>query len=380
MKNGFRRYFIPGFTALLFTLLFGLSSCQQNNSVPDHTRGLVDTVGFAHTPLQMSKIIQRVNKKYGQQQQSVFRFLRLNDNTSFPLAIAPHDDYTYAADVYNYIMPFMRAPVLILIGVAHRAKQFNAQDKIVFGSFKYWTGPYGPVPVSSLREQIISRLPEDAYTVNDSLQAAEHSLEAFIPFLQYYHRKVQIVPILVPYMRFEDMSRIAGALSKAIGAATDSLGLKWGPDFAMLISTDCVHYGDRNWGGRNFAFYGSDSAGYRQALRHEMDIIENSLAFSLDSARVHQFYRYTLQENDYKKYKWTWCGRYSVPFGLLTAYFLSLQKPRQELMGTPLKYSTSIEHAPIPVKDLKMGVTAPANLHHWVGYVAMAYTLIVHNH
>jgi len=367
-------------TVLLFVFGSFFLSCQADRPEAAHTRGLVDTVGFAHTPLQMSKIIQRVNEKYGQQQQSVFRFLRLNDNTSFPLAIAPHDDYTYAADVYNYIMPFMRAPVLILFGVAHRAKQFNARDKIVFGSFKYWTGPYGPVPVSSLREKIMSRLPKDAYIVNDSLQAAEHSLEAFIPFLQYYHRKVQIVPILVPYMRFEDMSRIAGVLSKAIGEATDSQGMKWGPDFAMLISTDCVHYGDQNWGGRNFAFYGSDSAGYRQALRHEMDIIENSLAFSLDSARVHQFYRYTLQENDYQKYKWTWCGRYSVPFGLLTAYFLSQEKPRQELMGTPLKYSTSIEHSPIPVKDLKMGVTAPANLHHWVGYVAMAYTLIVHNH
>ncbi|MEZ5000386.1 MAG: AmmeMemoRadiSam system protein B [Bacteroidales bacterium] len=36
------------------------------------------------------------------------------------------------------------------------------------------------------------------YLVNDSMHNIEHSLESMVPFLQYYNREVEIVPILVP--------------------------------------------------------------------------------------------------------------------------------------------------------------------------------------
>ena len=71
-------------------------------------------------------------------------------------------------------------------------------------------------------------------------------------------------------------------------------------------------------------------------------------------------------------YKWTWCGRYSVPMGLITSYYLT-KKFNINLSGLLLGYATSIDHQTLPVDDLVMGTTAPANIHHWVGYAAIAY-------
>ena len=88
--------------------------------------------------------------------------------------------------------------------------------------------------------------------------------------------------------------------------------------------------------------------------------------------KVRELSNYLVDEKNYKEYKWTWCGRYSVPFGLATSYHLQ-NLLGINLQGILLDYSTSIDQKPLPVEDLKMGHTAPANLHHWVGYAALGY-------
>jgi MEMO1 family protein len=45
----------------------------------------------------------------------------------------------------------------------------------------------------------------------------------------------------------------------------------------------------------------------------------------------------------------------------------------KSLNGKMLRYSTSLVHPPIPVSDLGLGITAPAKIRHWVGYVAIGY-------
>ena len=73
------------------------------------------------------------------------------------------------------------------------------------------------------------------------------------------------------------------------------------------------------------------------------------------------------------EYKWPWCGRNSVPFGLFTALSFQRISHAPELDGILMGYSTSISREPIRVNDIFMGVTAPANIHHWVGYAAIVY-------
>jgi hypothetical protein len=94
----------------------------------------------------------------------------------------------------------------------------------------------------------------------------------------------------------------------------------------------------------------------------------------LQREQVERFTRHTLAEHDHRQYKWTWCGRYSVPFGLLTAWHLCRRRRAAPLSGTILGYATSLDDQRVKVDDLDgMGVTAPATLRHWVGYAAVGY-------
>lgn len=93
----------------------------------------------------------------------------------------------------------------------------------------------------------------------------------------------------------------------------------------------------------------------------------------LEPEKIKSFNGLTVQDTNFREYKWTWCGRYSVPFGLLTAYYLNKIVDGKSLNGIPVGYSTSIDHPKLPVENLNMGMTAPANSHHWVGYAAIGY-------
>ena len=168
------------------------------------------------------------------------------------------------------------------------------------------------------------------------------------------------------------MKEIAVPLASAIKKCTIEKGLIWGKDFAIVISTDAVHYGDEDWGGKNFAFFGTDSAGYSNTVAHEREIMD-TLSGKLNPGKVKTFCDFTVQKKDFREYKWTWCGRYSVPMGMLTAFELNNAIESLPLDGKVIGYSNSINHPAIKVDDLRMGKTAPANMHHWVGYAALAF-------
>ncbi|MBI4646956.1 MAG: AmmeMemoRadiSam system protein B, partial [Bacteroidia bacterium] len=258
-------------------------------------------------------------------------------------------------------------------GVSHKAWKYKLENKLLFDSFEFWHGPYGNVKVSSLRNDILKHLPEEVYIVNNAVQSEEHSLEAFIPFLQYFNRNIEIVPVLVTNMPYSAMDSIAAIFSYALIKAAKEKHLQWGKDYAVVISNDCVHYGDEDWGGNNFAWYGADSSGYKKATEHEFEIINNCLSGEVTPAKIQKFCDYTVETDDFRKYKWTWCGRYSIPFGLLAIYYLKQSLLTQEISGVFIDYATSIDHKTINLKDIGLGTTAKANIRHWVGYAAIGY-------
>jgi AmmeMemoRadiSam system protein B len=341
---------------------------------PIRRRNLADTVGFAHLEQQMDAVVQRIAAQDGDRLARILEAKGVSAGDRWRMAIAPHDDYAYAGFMYPLVLRNIVAPVVIIFGVAHKARQLGLEDQLVFDSFTHWRGPYGDVAVSPLRERIIARLPQGSYRVSDEMQAIEHSVEAKLPFLQHYNRSVQFVPILVPFMSFARMNELALPLAEALAAIIDEQHLDWGKDVALLSSTDAVHYGDEGWGGRNFAVYGADAAGYARALAHERRIMSDCFDGELQSERIERFTRYTLADHDHREYKWTWCGRYSVPCGLLTAWHLRRRLRAPPLSGTILGYATSLDDQRIEVDDLDgMGVTAQATLRHWVGYAAVGY-------
>jgi AmmeMemoRadiSam system protein B len=330
-----------------------------------------DTVGFATHSWQMDSIITRINRDQGKLLRNTLSESGVDDLTTWKVVISPHDDYSYVGYLYPAILKNLKAKTIILFGVAHKARQLGLQDQIIFGDYPEWKEPGGNVKVSPLREEIMKELPAGTYQVNDSMQSLEHSIEALIPFIQYNDPEVEIVPIVVPYMTFDRANDIAKSLAEAIYKAAEKKNWVWGQDYAIAISSDAVHYGDQDWGGSNYAFYGADTAGYIAAVQHEWEII-NTISDRLTPDKVRTFTTLTVDDKDYKQYRWTWCGRYSIPMGLLTSYYLA-SLYGEELLGTPVGYATSIDHKHLRVDDIGMDITAPANIHHWVGYPAIGY-------
>ncbi len=362
---------------LLSGLLIGilvLSGCHNTTKKEDNritVRQPVDTIGFAQYDWQMDSIMARIEREQGKILNDKLSYSNL-DSLGWKVAISPHDDYSYVGYLYPAVLKNIKAKTIIIFGVAHKAKRFNLEDQIIFDSYDFWKEPYGNVKVSGIRDEIIKQLPKKIYQVNDSMQSVEHSVEAIIPFLQYYNKDVEIVSILVPYMSFETMNKIAEPLAKAINKVVKKRNWQWGEDYAIVISTDAVHYGDEEWGGQNYAFFGTGCKANENAKAHDYEIMK-TISGNLLPEGVKKFTQETLDDNDFRKYKWTWCGRYSVPLGLLTAYNLNKQESEEPLYGMAIGYASSIDHSLIEVENIGMGVTAPAYDHHWVGYAAIGY-------
>jgi AmmeMemoRadiSam system protein B len=337
-------------------------------------RGLADTIGFAHFERQIEVVMQRIGAQDGAKLERILEAKGVAPGDRWRMAIAPHDDYAYAGYMYPLVLRNITAPTIIIFGVAHKARQLDLEDELVFDSFAHWQGPYGDIAVSALRERIMAELSEQSYRVSDEMHSIEHSVEAKLPFLQHYNRAVEFVPILVPCMSFARMNELASQLASVIARLMQDEHWGWGTDIALVSSTDAVHYGDEGWSGRNFAFYGADAEGYAKALAHEQQIMHECFRGDLHPEKIERFTRYTLADHDHREYKWTWCGRYSVPFGLLASWHLQQLLPAPPLTGTILGYATSLEDQRIRVDDLDgMGVTAPATLRHWVGYATVGF-------
>ena len=354
--------------AIFAALLLGGSALAQVNP-PNTIRGVVDTVGFAHLAWQMDSIVTRMHAL--NQEQLIHATQPAG--TVWKTAICPHDDYTYAGWLYEAVLKNLTAKTVILFGVAHKARLFHLENRLVFDSYPAWHGPYGPVKVSPLREQIFSQMPEEMVVRHDSMQTVEHSVEALIPFLQHQKRDVEIVSILVPYMPLDRMESIGQELATVLAAIMAEQHLRWGEDIALVISSDAVHYGDEDWGGSNYAPYGTDSAGNAQAVAHEHEIIESCFTGDLSREQIARFVEYTVSPDNYKDYRWTWCGRYAIPLGLMTALHLQALEQGSPLTGVPVGYATSITQSQIKVDDLRMGRTGIATPRHWVGYPAIGF-------
>lgn len=354
-----------------FACILFFTSCNTFHQREANIRQMIDSVGFATQAVQMDSVMNRINRDFEQQLENIS--LLYDTGINWKVAIAPHDDYAYASYLYPAIFKNINADVLFLIGVFHKAKYFDTYDAIVMGKQTAWAGPYGNTKVSEYNREIINALPDSIIVAKDSMMQIEHSLEAFLPFIQYYNRDAEIIPIIIPYTKLDNMKEFSWQLANIIADIARDNEWKWGKDFAIVISTDAVHYGDESWGDNNFAFYGTDISGYRKAVEHENEIIDSCLSESLTEEKILRFVDYTVDKDDYKQYKWTWCGRYSVPFGLYTAWHLQDLLGEKPLNGHFIEYANSIDHPMLEVEDLGMGTTAPANDHHWVGYTIVGY-------
>ena len=333
----------------------------------------MEIVGFASIADQMNQVLAQSERLAEKQSEILQHRFGWHQKTPFIAGVCPHDDYYYAGRLYALLLPQLSAKHIILFGVFHQAKIFQCRDRLVFDSYRTWRGPYGQISVSPLREEIINRLPETDYVIDNDMHMVEHSVEAIVPFLQAYHRDVEIVSILVPYINWEVLDRLAINFAEVLQGILRERKWRLGDDVSIICSSDAVHYGDEGWGDSDFAHFGADIRGYRKAVKRDVEIADDFLSGAMNLEKLKGFLHCCVNPDDVTKYRIPWCGRFSVPFGLNVAIRMTEALEGRTLQGYLLDYGTSISEASLEVDGL--GPTAPNNFHHWVGYAALGYQL-----
>lgn len=333
---------------------------------PSHgdVRGRIDSTGYALRAEQMAKVWELSASSPAPD--------------SFGAAVAPgvagvicpHDDFSFAGRVYRRVLPLVTAKTVVVIGVFHRYYKFGEHDRLVFDDYRTWSAPDGPVPVSPLRDALLKRLPDADWTRDRVAHDAEHSLEPLVCWLRHVRPDLEIVPIVVPGARFERLQELAAHFGDALAAEMAARGWKLGRDVAIAISADGIHYGPDF---KQVTFGEGGPAAYQQAVAKDHGLLTGPLAGPLTDAKIRTLYETFVDPESPDTYRWTWCGRFSVPLGLLVLERLGAKLGGAN--GHPVAYGTSIGWPELGLRDIGMSPTAPSNLYHFVGYPGVAITV-----
>jgi AmmeMemoRadiSam system protein B len=330
----------------------------------DKLRGQQDAVGFASTAEQMKKAWDLSAEGPAPDR------LGPAPAPGVLAIVAPHDDYLYAGRVYRQVVPLVTAKTVIVIGVFHSYRKYRVRDRILFDPYAEWRSPDGPVPVSDLREDLFAAMPSDEAFRYAAAHDAEHSVEALVYWLRHANPAVQIVPILAPAGKFEKIEAIAARLGDALAASMTKRGLKLGRDVAIVISADAVHYGPDF---RHVPFGDGGVEAYRKAVARDRELLTGPFAGALSVEKARTLFGAFVDPAEPDTYRLSWCGRFSIPFGMLVLHQASKALGLGAPTGMPIAYATSVGAPELRVRDVGLGATAPASLYHFVGYPAAAW-------
>jgi len=254
--------------------------------------------------------------------------------------------------------------------VFHRYRRFGAHDQMIFDGYHRWRAPDGDITVSPLRDELVAALPKDEAVKDGVAHDSEHSVEAIAYFLKHARRDVEIVPILLPAASFARLTAMATHLGGALAAAMKRHKLALGRDVAVVISTDGTHYG------ADFQYTPFGAGGVealQKAVAQDRALVERTLAGPVGADKARAFFAAVVNPDKPDEYRMPWCGRFSVPFGLMlladVAKRLGMPTPR----GLPLTLGVSVDTPELKVRDVGLGPTAPANLYHFVTQPGVAF-------
>jgi AmmeMemoRadiSam system protein B len=367
MRMNIRTIVAIGAAALLATVAAAEISAQAaapaSQAVPA-VRPVKDDVGFCWSPASMKILVD---------------YLASIETENFPTeglaaAISPHDDYLYAGRLYYPLFKALRAKEVVIFGVTHGAVRKEIKDPqsiLILDEYPSWPGVLKPIGISPLREYVKAHLDKGAFIVSNRAHELEHSIEALLPFLQYFNPEVKITPIMVAPMPFAKMDEISGKLAEVVAAYMKEKGLKTGRDIAFLVSSDGNHYGVDF----NNSPFGEGEKAWETARTLDRRLIGEYLEGGLAAPKIQGLTK-ELWGATYVDYRNTyWCGKYSVPFGLLAAEKIVRQVEGKGLAGRLFRYSDTYSEGALPLKKTGMGTTAPFSLRHWVSFFSIGYYL-----
>ena len=288
--------------------------------------------------------------------------------------ISPHDDFLYAGRVYYPLFKNLRTKEAVIFGVTHAAVRKEIGDPhgiLILDEFRAWAGLSGETGISPLREWIKSRLGKDDFIVSNKAHSLEHSIEALVPFLQYFNPGIKITPIMVTGMPFEKMDELSERLAEVLAGYIRENRLQPGKDIFFLISADANHYG-RDF---NNIPFGEDENAHIQGTGQDRSIAKAVIDGTLDKGKIQKLTQ-ELWGDTFLDYRTTyWCGKYDIPFGLLAISKTIRKVTGRNLRGKLLRYSDTYSDGVLPLKKAGIGITAPYSLKHWVGFFSAGFSL-----
>jgi AmmeMemoRadiSam system protein B len=321
-------------------------------------RPIRDNIGFCWDAKEMNTFMKYLSMDYKEK--------------SFPSknlisAISVHDDYLYAGKVYYPLYKLIKAKEVLIFGVTHgtvRKEMGNLSNILILDEFDKWKGPFKDVDISPLREIIKSKLSKEDLIVSNKAHTIEHSIEALIPFLQYYNRDVKITPIMVTQMPFEKMEELSQRLTKIISEYIHNNKLELGKDIFFLMSNDANHYGEDF----NNSPYGMDESAHKLATENDKRILTQTLNGKINLTSIKELTTEIWPDSLNKKPIPIWCGRYPVTFGLMTVNNILEKLNKGKLNGKLFKYSDTFTEKVLPIKNTSMGLTAVFSYRHWCAW------------
>ena len=152
--------------------------------------------------------------------------------------VAPHAGLIYSGSVAGAVYSSIEIPdTIVLIGPNHTG--LGASISLMAGGS--WETPLGSVKIDErLAGTILSKSPRIR---EDSLaHLREHSLEVQLPFLQYFKKDINIVPIQMLDSRLETCLELGRALAEAI-AECGVRSAEQNSEMPLIVaSSDMSHY------------------------------------------------------------------------------------------------------------------------------------------
>jgi len=361
VKRAMKKYCVRRYHMKIFIKLFVTGICMLALAAQE-MRPIRDDVGFCWNPKSMQKLVDYLES----QEKENFK------TEGLVAAISPHDDYLYAGRVYYPLFKILKAKEVVIFGVTHGAVRNeigDLQNILILDGFKYWPGLKESIVVSGLRKYLKERLDKTVFITNNKAHEIEHSIEALLPFLQYFNPEVKITPIMVTPMPFRRMEEVSAKLAEVIANYMNEKNLEAGKDIFFLISSDGNHYGKDF----NNSPFGEGERAWGAALQLDQRLIRSYLTGVLDSGKIECLTK-ELWGETYLDYRNTyWCGKYSIPFGLLAIEKIIKHTMNKKISGKLFRFSDTYSEGVLPLKKTGMGTTAPFSLRHWVSFFSIGY-------
>ena len=144
--------------------------------------------------------------------------------------VSPHAGFVYSGHVAGAVFSKVKLPDTFIIMGPNHTGSGRPYSIIKDGC---WETPLGKVAVDAeLAEDLLSR---SRFLQNDpSAHAFEHSVEAQLPFVQFFKETFKFVPVVLWHEDLEIYKDIAKAVSQAIKKSKK--------DVLIIASSDMTHY------------------------------------------------------------------------------------------------------------------------------------------